>query len=101
MKRSRGRAAPERNVLLSFPVLFYYKNGGTVVKTPRCEGGFLKRRGVWLEYTVEDFCREGEIAAPLLALFLNSAPARNSRTGDLESGGCGCEQGSVPIELPD
>jgi len=29
--------------------------------------GFLKRRGVWLEYTLEDFRREGEITAPLLA----------------------------------
>jgi predicted HTH domain antitoxin len=27
---------------------------------------FLKKRGVWLEYTVEDFRREGEITAPLL-----------------------------------
>jgi predicted HTH domain antitoxin len=29
--------------------------------------GFLKRRGVWLDYTLEDFRREGEITAPLLA----------------------------------
>ena len=29
--------------------------------------GFLKKRGVWLEYTVEDFRREGDITAPLLA----------------------------------
>jgi hypothetical protein len=29
--------------------------------------GFLKNRGVWLEYTLEDFPREGEITAPLLA----------------------------------
>ena len=28
---------------------------------------FLKQRGVWLEYTLEDFCREGELTAPLLA----------------------------------
>ena len=28
---------------------------------------FLKRRGVWLEYTADDFRREGEITAPLLA----------------------------------
>jgi hypothetical protein len=28
---------------------------------------FLKKRGVWLEYTIEDFRREGEITAPLLA----------------------------------
>jgi hypothetical protein len=28
---------------------------------------FLKARGVWLEYTIEDFRREGEITAPLLA----------------------------------
>jgi predicted HTH domain antitoxin len=28
--------------------------------------GFLKARGVWLEYTLEDFQREGEITAPLL-----------------------------------
>lgn len=27
---------------------------------------FLKKRGVWLEYTVEDFRREGEIIAQLL-----------------------------------
>ena len=27
---------------------------------------FLKTRGVWLEYTLEDFRREGEITAPLL-----------------------------------
>ena len=29
--------------------------------------GFLKKREVWLEYTVEDFRREGEITAELLA----------------------------------
>ena len=29
---------------------------------------FLRKRGVWLEYTVEDFRREGEMTAPLLAL---------------------------------
>ena len=28
---------------------------------------FLKQRGVWLEYTLEDFRREGEITASLLA----------------------------------
>jgi predicted HTH domain antitoxin len=28
---------------------------------------FLKKRGVWLEYTLEDFRREGEITARLLA----------------------------------
>lgn len=28
---------------------------------------FLKKRGVWLEYTVEDFRREGEITAQLLS----------------------------------
>ena len=28
---------------------------------------FLKKRGVWLEYTLEDFRREGEITVPLLA----------------------------------
>ena len=28
---------------------------------------FLKERGVWLEYTLDDFRREGEITAPLLA----------------------------------
>ena len=28
---------------------------------------FLKSRSVWLEYTVGDFRREGEITAPLLA----------------------------------
>ncbi len=28
---------------------------------------FLKRRGVWLEYTVEDFRQEGETTAELLA----------------------------------
>ena len=28
---------------------------------------FLKSRGVWLEYTLEDFRREGEITAALLA----------------------------------
>jgi predicted HTH domain antitoxin len=28
---------------------------------------FLKKRGVWLEYTIDDFRREGEITAPLLA----------------------------------
>ena len=36
---------------------------------------FLKKRGVWSEYTLEDFRREGEITAPLLA-----------KTGDKESG---------------
>lgn len=29
--------------------------------------GFLKNRGVWLDYTLEDFRREGEITGPLLA----------------------------------
>jgi hypothetical protein len=34
---------------------------------PRYElDGFLKKRGVWLEYTVEDFRREGAITSPLL-----------------------------------
>lgn len=28
---------------------------------------FFKKRGVWLEYTIDDFRREGEITAPLLA----------------------------------
>ena len=28
---------------------------------------FLKKRGVWLEYSVEDFRREGEITAQLLS----------------------------------
>jgi Uncharacterised protein family (UPF0175) len=28
---------------------------------------FLKKRGVWLEYTLEDFRREGKITAALLA----------------------------------
>jgi hypothetical protein len=28
---------------------------------------FLKKRGVWLEYTLEDFRREGAITAPLLS----------------------------------
>ena len=28
---------------------------------------FLKDRGVWLEYTLEDFRSEGEITTPLLA----------------------------------
>ena len=29
--------------------------------------GFLKKRGVWLEYTLDDFKREGEITAALLS----------------------------------
>ena len=29
--------------------------------------GFLKRRGVWLEYTMDDFKREGKITAALLS----------------------------------
>jgi predicted HTH domain antitoxin len=29
--------------------------------------GFLKKRGVWLDYTLEDFRREGALTAPLLA----------------------------------
>ena len=28
---------------------------------------FLKDRGVWLDYTLEDFRRESEVTAPLLA----------------------------------
>ena len=28
---------------------------------------FLKDRGVWLDYTLEDFRREGEVTAPLLS----------------------------------
>lgn len=28
---------------------------------------FLKSRGVWLDYTLDDFQREGETTAPLLA----------------------------------
>lgn len=27
---------------------------------------FLKKRSVWLEYTLEDFLREGEVTAPLV-----------------------------------
>lgn len=34
----------------------------------RCEfDAFLKKRGVWLEYSLEDFRREGETTAHLLA----------------------------------
>ena len=29
--------------------------------------GFLKSRGVWLEYTLDDFRREGETTAPFLS----------------------------------
>ena len=29
--------------------------------------GFLKKRGVWLEYSVDDFRHEGEVTARLLA----------------------------------
>jgi hypothetical protein len=29
--------------------------------------GFLKKRAVWLDYTVEDFRREGELTARLLS----------------------------------
>jgi hypothetical protein len=28
---------------------------------------FLKKRGVWLEYSIEDFRREGEVTARLMA----------------------------------
>jgi hypothetical protein len=39
--------------------------------------GFLKKRGVWLEYSLDDFQREGETTAPLMA----------GRCRELEQGG--------------
>ena len=36
---------------------------------------FLKQRGVWLEYSVEDFRREGEITAPLVNVMPSGPPA--------------------------
>ena len=38
---------------------------------------FLKARGVWLDYTVEDFRREGDITARLRAQ--ENEPARDTR----------------------
>jgi len=44
--------------------------------------GFLKKRGVWLEYTLEDFRREGEITAPLLAQRQNQIELANKGERD-------------------
>jgi hypothetical protein len=44
--------------------------------------GFLKERGVWLEYTVEDFRREGEMTAPLMARRQEEIEARREGSGD-------------------
>jgi predicted HTH domain antitoxin len=44
--------------------------------------GFLKERGVWLEYTVEDFQREGEITDPLLARRRQEIGARRDKDCD-------------------
>jgi predicted HTH domain antitoxin len=41
---------------------------------------FLKKRGVWLEYTLEDFRREGEITAPLLAHQGNEESGQKQRS---------------------
>ena len=42
---------------------------------------FLKERGVSLEYTLEDFRREGEITAPLLAR-RGKQTSKSAGTGD-------------------
>jgi len=44
--------------------------------------GFLKERGVWLEYTVEDFRREGEMTAPLMARRQEEIEAPREGSGD-------------------
>jgi predicted HTH domain antitoxin len=41
---------------------------------------FLKKRGVWLDYTLEDFRREGEITAPLLAQQGNEESGQKQRS---------------------
>ncbi len=43
--------------------------------------GFLKKRGVWLDYTLDDFRREGEITAPLLSRS-HDGSSKNSETGE-------------------
>ena len=71
---------PSRHALEDMAVEAYRAHRLTGVELRRLLGipsrneldGFLKKRGVWLEYTVEDFRREGEITAPLLAVALNT-----------------------------
>jgi predicted HTH domain antitoxin len=41
---------------------------------------FLKKRGVWLEYTLEDFRREGETTAPLLGQHGNEESGQKQRS---------------------
>ncbi len=66
---------PSRQVLEDMAVEAYRTHRLTGAQLRRLLGipsrhdldAFLKNRGVWLEYTVEDFRREGQITASLLA----------------------------------
>jgi len=66
---------PARQALEDIAVEAYRAHRLTGVQLRRLLGipsrddldAFLKKRGVWLEYTVDDFRREGEITVPLLA----------------------------------
>ena len=66
---------PARQALEDIAVEAYRAHRVTGVQLRRLLGiqsrheldAFLKMRGVWLEYSVEDFRREGEITTPLVA----------------------------------
>ncbi len=66
---------PSRQALEDMAVEAYRAHRLTAAQLRRLPGipsrylldGFLKKRGVWLDYTLEDFRREGETTAPLLA----------------------------------
>jgi hypothetical protein len=68
------RLDPARQVLQDMAVEAYRAHRLTGSQVRRLLGipyrheldAFLKNRGVWLEYTLEDFRREGEITAPVL-----------------------------------
>ncbi|HEY4360790.1 MAG TPA: UPF0175 family protein [Bryobacteraceae bacterium] len=66
---------PSRQALEGMAVEAYRTHRLTGVQLRRLLGiasrdeldAFLKERGVWLDYTIEDFRREGQLTAPLLA----------------------------------
>jgi len=66
---------PARHALEDIAVEAYRARRLTALQLRRLLGiasryeldAFLKKRGVWLDYTLEDFRREGEFTAPLLA----------------------------------
>jgi len=66
---------PSRQALEDMAVEAYRTHRLTAAQLRRLLGipsryhldGFLKKRRVWLDYTLEEFRREGEITTPLLA----------------------------------